>query len=282
MSRPPIKWTANQQARLKKAVKSYNAAVTRMEKSGKYTAVPNKTTFEKEKARIETRDELYQREKELGRALVKNKKDALKQVNLGSDETPFIVPKYMDDEMKLAIRSVNKARMKRRLDLFTDAGEKSKELAKVGGLRLTKYGYVDPTTGEILEGLSRGIAYSNKNLQPLNEDNYQDGDDLDDVWDELYPQTYRYAEQYKDAWMEYNGDPAILEVIDYMADHYPDELKDIFDSGDDEVEINFIYDTSKSSDKTPTINRHERIKEYWGEIYYRFAGTTIEFSWDEE
>ena len=281
MARSRISWNANQEARLRKAVSSYNAAVTRMAKSGKYTAVPNKTTFEQEKSRIETRDELRQREKELGRILVKNKKDANEPVNVGSDEMPFIVPKYMKDEISLAVKSINKERLQRRLRLFTDAGDVSKELAQKGGMIVTEHGYVDPRTGEVIDALGKATAYSDKNLNPLNEDNYRDGDDLDDVWDEKYPQTYKYAEQYKEAWMAYNGDPMVLEVIDYMADHYPDELKDIFDSGDDEVEINFIYDTSKSSDKTPTVMRHNAIKEYWGDIYYRYAGTNIYFYYEE-
>ncbi|MBQ1760311.1 MAG: hypothetical protein IIZ94_11575, partial [Prevotella sp.] len=80
-------------------------------------------------------------------------------------------------------------------------------------------------------------------------------------------------EKYKDAWMEYNGNSFVLDVIDYMAENYPDELALIFESGDDEVEINYIYSVEKSSDKTPQIIRHNNIMRYWNEVYHTYQGT---------
>ena len=64
MARARIKWNSAQERRLREAVSKYNAAITRMEKSGNYDVIPNKTSVAREKNLIETRDELYQREKE--------------------------------------------------------------------------------------------------------------------------------------------------------------------------------------------------------------------------
>lgn len=44
-----IRWNENQTRMLKQAVSKYNAAITRMIKSGKYDEVPNYTDYEKEK-----------------------------------------------------------------------------------------------------------------------------------------------------------------------------------------------------------------------------------------
>ena len=251
--RSPIRWTANQEARLRKAVSSYNAAVTRMEKSGKYTAVPNRTTVAREKSLIETADELRQREKELGRILLKNNPKANDVVDMSSDGT-FLVPQYLDNEIKLAARSINGRRKQQRLALFTDAAEMSKQ---------TEY-----------------MRYANKNLRDIDEDNYLDGDDLDDLWEEKYPKTYAYAERYKEAWSEYNGDPSVTDIIDWFAENEPDELALIFESGDDEVDINYIYVVS--SDKTPAVVRHNNIMRYWNDHYRRFTGNDHESYMGEE
>lgn len=240
-----IRWTANQEKKLAQAVRSYNAAVTRMEKSGKYIAVPNRTSVQREHSLIETGEELDQRVRELGRILKKNNPKADEPVDVGSEGMEFIVPKYLNDEIKLAARTINERRKKIRLSLFTDAAEISKatEVARL----------------------------SNKNLRDINEDNYVDGDDLDVLWEEAYPKTYQYAEQYKAAWLEYNGDESVIEYIDWFAENEPDKLHEIFSSGDDEVEINYIYSVEKSSDKTPVITRHNRIIKYWEELYDEYA-----------
>ena len=77
---------------------------------------------------------------------------------------------------------------------------------------------------------------------------------------------------YKTEWENYNGDPMVADIIDYMAENYPDELALIFESGDDEVEINYIYPQDKSSDKTPEDIRHKNIKNYWNEVYHQYHG----------
>lgn len=244
--RSKISWNAAQQQRLRKAVSSYNAAVTRMEKSGKYMAVPNRTTVEREMRLVETRDELRQRITELGRILVKNNPEAGQPVNIGSDEFPMIVPKYLKDEINLAVRSINERRKRYRMELFGDAADVSAAM--------------------------EAQRVANKNLRDLNGEYYQDGDDLDDLWEELYPKTSLLADNYKDAWMEYNGDEFVVDVIDWMAANYPDELHMIFESGDDEVDINYIYPESKSSDMTPMVIRHNNIRRYWNDVWHTYHG----------
>lgn len=251
MARARISWNSAQERRLRTAVSKYNAAISRMEKSGKYDVLPNKTTIAREKNFIETRDELYQREKELGRILVKNKPDALDIVGMDG----YTAPKYLADEIKYAIRSINERRRNQREQLLTRANS-----------------FRDEIPNNVVSPLDEITMLSNKNLINLNEDNYFNGDDLDVLLDEMYPQTYKYAELYKEQWEQYNGDPMVSDVIDYMAENYPDELNLIFESGDDEVEINYIYSSDKSSDKTPEVNRHKNIKDYWNEVYHQYHG----------
>ena len=234
-----IKWNANQRRRISDAVRKYNAAVTRMEKSGKYTAMPNKTSVAREMALIETRDELRQRERELGRILVKNNPKANDVEILGAE----IVPQYLKQEMKYALRTVNERRKRQREQLFGD---------------------------DAMTAMEYATRVANKNLHPLDEENYTDGDDLDALWSEAYPRTYEYAERYKAAWSEYNGNAIVPEIIDAMAEDYPDELALIFESGADEIDINYIYKVS--SDKTPVIVRHSNVVKFWNKKYKETSG----------
>ncbi|MBR2553453.1 MAG: hypothetical protein IKE94_01215 [Aeriscardovia sp.] len=243
-----ISWNRNQRKRIQNAVRSYNSAITKMERSGLYDLLPNRTSVEREMALIETRGELRQRIKELGRILVKNKKDAQKPVELLSNETGELVtaPKYLIDEIKLAVRSINERRSKLRLDILGSSE------------------WVN--TPEYVTGIS------GKNLKDIDETHYQDGDDLDDLWEEEYPHTFAYAEQYKVTWMEYNGNRMVSDIIDWFARYEPEALKRIFESGDDEVDIHYIYPDYKSYDKTPMIIRHNRIIAYWNEAYREYSG----------
>lgn len=230
-----IKWTANQVRRIRKAVSSYNSAITRMYSSGKYSSLPNKTTVEREMGLIETRDELRQRERELGRILVKNKADAAEPVILGTE----VVPKYLADEIKLAVRAINERRRKIRTKLFGEFEEMTNQEA--------------------------ATRQANKNIRDLNEEYYTDGDDLDDLFEEKYPKTFQYAENYKQVWMEYNGDATVPDIIEWFAENEPDELAAIFESGADEVDIHYIYVVS--ADKTPVIVRHNNVLRFWNNQY---------------
>lgn len=230
-----IKWTANQIRRIRNAVSSYNAAVTRMQKSGLYDVVPNKTSVDREMGLIETRDELRQREKELGRILVKNRADALEPV----EKDGLVIPMYLDREIKLAVRAINERRRKIRTKLFGEFEELSNREA--------------------------ATRMANKNIRDVNEEYYTDGDDLDDLFEEKYPKTFQYAENYKQVWMEYNGDATVPDIIDWFAENEPDELAAIFESGADEVDIHYIYVVS--ADKTPVIVRHNNVLRFWNNQY---------------
>lgn len=237
MARAKIRWTSKQVRALERAVNKYNSEVTSMEKSGLYDVTPNRTTMTRERNLIETRDELARRIDELTR-ITDNDADSIVDMNGVS------APKYLKDEMGNALDSINARRRNQR----------------------------DEILGDTVSAAQEYTMYSNKNLADLNGVYYTDGDDLDVLLEEYYPQTYHYAEQYKEQWEQYNGDPMVSDVIDYMAENYPDELNLIFESGDDEVEINYIYSSDKSSDKTPEVNRHKNIKDYWNEVYHQYHG----------
>ena len=240
MARAKIRWTAKQVRSLEDVVNKYNRLVNEMEQSGVYDVTPNKTTMSRECNLIETREELKQRIDELSRI---TEDSAFNVVDLNG----VSAPQYLKEEIDSAVNSINDRRQNQRDDIFSKADN--------------------------LSPIQEYTKISNKNLNDLHEDYYVNGDDLDDLWEEMYPKTYHYAEKYKDAWMEYNGNSFVLDVIDYMAENYPDELALIFESGDDEVEINYIYSVEKSSDKTPQIIRHNNIMRYWNEVYHTYQGT---------
>lgn len=240
MARSKIRWTAKQVRRFEDVVNKYNRIVNDMEQSGVYDVTPNKTTMSRERNLIETREELNQRIDELSRI---TEDSAFNVVDLNG----VLAPQYLKEEIDRAVNSINDRRQNQRDDIFSKVDN--------------------------LSPIQEYTKISNKNLNDLHEDYYVNGDDLDDLWEEMYPKTYHYAEKYKDAWMEYNGNSFVLDVIDYMTENYPDELALIFESGDDEVEINYIYSVEKSSDKTPQLIRHNNIMRYWNEVYHTYQGT---------
>ena len=237
MARAKIRWNAKQVRALENAINKYNRTVVDMEQSGVYDVTPNRTNMIREVNLIETRQELKQRIDELLRITEKGA-DSIVDMNGAA------APQYMKDEIDSAVDSINARRKNQRDSILSDDMSPVQQFTKI----------------------------SNKNLAYLNRNNYVDGDDLDVLWEAAYPRTYHYAEQYKSEWENYNGDPMVADVIDYMAENYPDELALIFESGDDEVEINYIYPQDKSSDKTPEDIRHKNIKNYWNEVYHQYHG----------
>ena len=242
MARNPITWTAGQRKALSTAVRKYNAAVTRMQKSNKFTVLPNKTSVDREMGLIETRDELRQRVKELESILISNNPNANDIAFIGQE----VAPKYLANEMKLALKTINERRAKQRRQLFSD---------------------------DAMEAFEYARKVANKNLHQLHEQNYVNGDDFDDLLEEKYPNTFKYAETYKQVWIQYNGDATIPDIIDWFAMHEPDELALIFESGADEVDVHYIY--PMSADKTPVIIRHNNILRFWNAQYRKFK--TVDF-----
>lgn len=239
MAQSRIRWTSKQLRKLEKAINKYNSEVTSMEQSGLYDVTPNRTTLTRERNLIETRQELARRVDELSRITEDSASNVV-------DMNGVSAPQYLRDEIGNTLDSINERRRNQREEILSG-------------------------NEDILPN-QEYTMYSNKNLADLNGVYYTDGDDLDVLLEEYYPQTYKYAELYKEQWEQYNGDPMVSDVIDYMAENYPDELNLIFESGDDEVEINYIYSSDKSSDKSPEVNRHKNIKDYWNEVYHTYHG----------
>lgn len=245
---------------MRDAVSKYNAAVTRMARSGKYDSVPNYTSFEEEKARIYTRDQLYRREKQLGRILVKNNPGATNVVEAGGIK----VPKYLKDEIRYTKQVRDEETRRRREELFAD--------------------FVGMTN------MQKATVMTNKNLFVDDEYEfdydypyYEDitGDDWMMLLSLEYPEVALYADQYLAVWDELGGDGELGDIISRFMEENPEALVDIFDSGDTRVEIEYIYPdkpTGGTSSKRgykydrlsafqdPLEERQSKVLEFWREM----------------
>lgn len=246
-----IRWNENQTSMLKQAVSKYNAAITRMIKSGKYDEVPNYTDYEKEKKRISrlgNRRFLYQRVKELGRILVKNKPDTLSPVTKIINGNEVVIPKYLDREIKNSKRIVNRRR---------------EELLKT----------IAPTF-ESLTKIEQFNLIANKNLAPIDiNDEYYSGDDLEDLTSEKYFSWLTYADNYMntlDSMSEWSDVRARIEHIILKLQDNQRALVEVFESKADEATIEYLYlsykDHSQEFDK-----RKNNAVRFWEQVAQRYG-----------
>lgn len=249
--RTGIRWNEIQTSMLKKAVSQYNAAITRMIKSGKYDEVPNYTDYEVEKKRITrmgNRRFLYQRVKELGRILVKNKPDTLAQVTKNINGQEIVIPKYLDREIKNSKRVVNR----RREELLKTIAPNFDSLTKI----------------------QQSNLMANKNLTPIDmNDEYYSGDDLEDLTSEKYFSWLTYADNYMntlDSMSEWQDVRARIEHIILKLQDNPRALVEVFESNADEATIEYLYlsykDHSKSFDK-----RKNSVVKFWEGVAARYG-----------
>lgn len=249
--RTGIRWNENQTSMLKKAVSQYNAAITRMIKSGKYDEVPNYTDYEVEKKRITrmgNRRFLYQRVKELGRIRVKNKPDTLAQVTKNINGQEIVIPKYLDREIKNSKRVVNR----RREELLKTIAPNFDSLTKI----------------------QQSNLIANKNLTPIDmSDEYYSGDDLEDLTSEKYFSWLTYADNYMntlDSMSEWVDVRARIEHIILKLQDNPRALVEVFESKADEATIEYLYvsyeDHSRSFDK-----RKNSVVKFWERIAARYG-----------
>lgn len=241
--RGEISWNAAQVARLRKAVSVYNRTVDRMEKSGIYDLVPKKTTVAAEKTRIHSRDQLYQREKELRRILKSVKPDAWETVEVAG----AIVPKYLIREIKLAERTVNAERRKTRMALFPGWDE--------------------------MNPWEKAEAQASGNIGDL-QGEYTSPDDLEDLITQKYAETYAaYFDRYIETWHEHclirQYEDAVVENIEWLMDNRPDAVRQILDRGYQQAKIEYIWD-SEFNDFTELLSHHHAIVDFWEDMreYY--------------
>lgn len=242
MGRGRISWSASQEKRLRDAVRAFNSTITRLEKTGKYDVLPNRVNIETEKSRIMTRDQLYQREKELNRFLMKNKKKAQDVVEVDG----VSMPSYLVTEFKNVLRSNNKKREELRNKIVPDLANKSAP--------------------------EQATYYANKNLIAKSEhveDPYDYADRLDEEVSEKYFSDVLYMDNYIAVLTENFLDIAdgIIEIILKLQEK-PGALREIMESPDMEKEINYLY---PDKDLTKYQEKRRNLLRYWDNVAKKYG-----------
>lgn len=243
MGRGQIRWTQAQQERLLKAVRVFNATITRMENSGLYDVVPNRVTFGEEMNRIQDRDQLYQREKELKRITKKSRKDAQDVVEVDG----VTMPKYLIREYKNSVRLVNRRR------------EELRDKIAPGLLDMTKP--------------EQAHYYSNKNIKELPdylEDPHDYADGLDEINYEKYYSDLIYFDNYITT-LEKNF-PRVYDIIGkQLVDikDIPGAMREIMESPDIEKEIDYLY---PGKDMTEYQRKEQALLTYWEMQWNKYVG----------
>lgn len=243
---PSISWNANQQRRLREAVRKYNAAVTRMRRSGLYDEVPNYIDYIEQKDMIKNRNQLYQRERELGRILLKNNPKANDVITKVVEGEEFKIPRYLDSEIKNNRRNVNRRRSELRYDLYPNWDEMSP--------------------------VEQSSKKANKNVDDIDpEETYYTGDDLDELVKEKYMTVQTYMEtyidvlQYEDGWSGARDE--VISIIQDMLAKNPERLLQIYEGDYDEVQFYYIIE-SNQTDPTPFYRRRQNTVAFWRRQVY--------------
>lgn len=236
-----ISWVSNQIRRLRTAVSNYNAAITRMENSGEYTMLPPRTSMAKEMQMISTRDELYKREGQLKRILKKNKPNAQvpMEYQVQPDRTE-VVPRYMVDENKLAVRAENKRR--------------NRDLHKI---------YPD---FDSFDKVKKMTVYADKNLYPLSG-NFFSAENFQATLESQFFTGVNYADRILEVWREYSENSPyykmVVDDITWIAKHDPDYMELLLESNADEAKLHYYYPFSP--DMTPFEMRQANISSFWAD-----------------
>lgn len=127
-------------------------------------------------------------------------------------------------------------------------------------------------------GVIDGLTYQGG---PLNEETLPEDYDFD--FDEYEQGFYNesnldhYIEAYEEAFMEYGFMPSfspVLNAIETLRKHNPSFLLDIFESGDNEADVDYLYElykllwkknarTGKRTYANEYIAGYQRIERYW-------------------
>lgn len=194
--------------RLLKAIGEYNKEVFSMAESGDYTVVPNPTSIEKELGLISDKRTYNQRVNQLERITDSDAADVVTRYGV-------VVPRYMRDEIYNITRQANVRRASYLLDFFPD--------------------------WDLMTAPEKATAYSNRNLEPLYEEDYYSSNMFDLLLEEAYPNMPDKAKAYINVWLDMTEDEDIASMIMEMAEKNPDGFRKLMESPDDEKEIEYIY-----------------------------------------
>lgn len=276
----PYKWTARAETRLRKAVSSYNAAITRREKeldnqglSDYKIGLPARTTIEETKKRIHSKndyrrivgyasDEKRGRTSELNRILKKNDPHAL-DIKITAEGA--VTTKYKDEKMKRDERAVDKRRKNAKKNFETSLykGDKAYDL---------------------------GNMSSAERAALLNGTDIPNGGEYDPDYDqgytpqELYDDYARFISNERDTgattakldtWLGVWQDPSnfhsampgyddVVSALKWLAENRIDVLGKMFDEGRDEMQPMYIYigDNRNPYADIAYVSRHDRAVKY--------------------
>lgn len=193
------------------AVNAYNEVRDAMEQSGQYDVVPNRTSVERElDTYISDKRSFNDRVKQLKR--ITNKDAAKPVVRYG-----IVVPKYFRDEVKNAVRQSDTRRAATRLELFPNWGE--------------------------MTSVEKAEALSNKNLEPLFEEDYYSAEMFDYLMEDIFPNMDKKSQGYINVWLDNGGDEYTASHILEMANENPEGFRRLMESPDIEKDIEYIYPT---------------------------------------
>lgn len=253
-----FKPSAAQLNKLRKAVRSYNSAVSRLAKSGRFDVVPYKTSMAREREFVSSAQDLNLRVKQLRRILTTEKADAQKAVEFHGE----VMPAYMRDEIRNIVKSTNERRKAIRSELFPDFDEMTRP--------------------------QQAAALSNRNLMDLEESDYVTQGGFESLLDEEYPNIPKKAEVYISVWEDFGGSSEVSQMIREMAEQDPEGFERLMESPDIEKEIEYVYGEvgagsgagyvgksgytykRQSGFRGNQINRYKNAREYWEEQYMDF------------
>ena len=214
-----------------------------MRKSGKYELVPNLTSVEKEKERIKTRNDLYQREKELRRINLSVAPDAQDPIEYKG----AVVPRYLAREIENTKHVINAERRRVRYKLYPGWDEMTPfEQAKHE---------VDGNIGDL-------------------EGDYSTPDDFDDVKDQQYSEKeFNYVTNYTSVWHEYclirKYEQQVVDDILWLYENRPGAITEILAKGYIQAQVEYIY--VDSADMTDSYIRHHNIVDFWQDMRENYA-----------
>lgn len=228
---------------MRKAVRSYNAAVDRMARSGKYDTVPERTTMREEQAFVNDMGRgargLNQRIAQLRRILTTVRKDAQDVVTMSDGRT---APKWLKREIGYANRARNRDRAQRLSRLYPDFDRLSR-----------------PQQAQRL---------ADANLMQVPTDILTDYDALRETWSEVYAGELRYYRNYL-AQLDDVTHIVLTEseaaecksLLEWLINFSPGTLRDVMEEGLDAATIEYLYVSSAYQLEART--RANDIMAYW-------------------
>lgn len=210
-----------------------------MRDSGLYENVPGFVDYETEKAAIETRDQLYLRERQLKRI---NRGDALRPVETAQGTVPY----YLKHEVDIATRTANRQREKIKRELYPN--------------------WDDMTDAQ------RGRAMSNRNLNRLRPDYTDQG--LRDIWGERHWYDETKLNIWLNTWKKYSDDiegySPTVDIIKRFQETKQTALYQILESDDDEKEPEYVYPESAYG-AIPFEIRQANVIRFWARMADRYG-----------